>query len=96
MGHAAWPARRRRALALLAGQAKRSFPTAPAGVLVRPPYLTEQQVAQVTDIFAKSGIGVIGSATAPLALAATCSAGFGTALVLDADDHVADLVRADG
>jgi hypothetical protein len=86
------------ALALLAAQAKRSFPTAPATVLVAPPYLTDQQVAQVTDILVKSGIGMIGSTAAPLALAATCSASFGTALVLDADDHALtwSVLAADG
>jgi hypothetical protein len=75
------------ALALLAGQAKPSFPTAPAAVIVVPSYLSDQQVAQVTEILVRSRINVIGSVAAPLALAATCSAGFGTALVLDADDH---------
>jgi hypothetical protein len=75
-------------LALLFGQAKQSFSTRSAAVLVVPPYITDQQVAQITDIAVKSGIKLIGSVSAPLALAATCSASFGTALVLDVDDHV--------
>jgi hypothetical protein len=75
------------ALSVIAAHAKRSLPSGHAAVLVVPPYMIDQQVSLVTDELARAGISMIGSVAAPLALAATCSAGFGTALVLDTDDH---------
>jgi hypothetical protein len=56
-------------------------------VVVAPAYLTDQQYAQMGEIVQKSGFSVLGSAPVPLALAATCDVEFGTALVLDADEH---------
>jgi hypothetical protein len=98
-----WPTPRGRlnavgAVALVAERLKRTLPTGHAVVLVVPPYLTDQQVGQITDLFVRAGILVVGSVAAPLALAATCDAGFGTALVLDADEHALtwSVLAADG
>jgi hypothetical protein len=86
------------AVALVAERLKRDLPPGHAVVLVVPPYLTDQQVAQISDAFVRTGILVAGSVAAPLALAATCDAGFGTALVLDADEHALtwSVLTADG
>jgi hypothetical protein len=86
------------AVALVAAHMKGVVPAGHAVVLVVPPYLSDQQVALITDAFVRAGISIVGSAAMPLALAATCDAGFGTALVLDADEHALtwSVLAADG
>src|SRR5262249_16840906 len=86
------------AVAFVASHLKRIVPAGHAVVLGVPPYLTNPQIAQITEGLVRAGISVVGSASAPLALAATCDAGFGTALVLDADEHALtwSVLAADG
>jgi hypothetical protein len=75
------------AVALLAQQLRREMPAGHAVALVTPAYLTPGQAAQLTDALIRAEVNVVGSAAAPLGLAATISSPFGTALVLDADEH---------
>jgi hypothetical protein len=74
-------------VALLAEHLRRAMPQGHAIGLVTPPYLSPGQAAQLTDALIRAGMNVVGSAAAPLALAAADSSHFGTALVLDADEH---------
>jgi hypothetical protein len=75
------------AVALVADTVRRALPTGqPLGIVV-PPYLTAIQTASLNGSFAEAGLQVAGSAAVPLALSASDGTPFGTALVLDADEH---------
>jgi hypothetical protein len=52
-----------------------------------PAYLTVPQVTLLTAALEHAKLPVLGTATAPLALAATADDRFGTGIVADADDH---------
>lgn len=86
------------AMAIVADALKVALPSGHGVVLVTPPFLLDQQVGLIIEAIRKTGFSVLGGAPAPLALAATCDAGFGTALVLDADDHALtwSVLQSDG
>ena len=75
------------ALAATIAALKRELPPGHAAGLAIPAYFGDMQARQLIDALVHVGANIAGSVAAPLALAATESAAFGTALVLDADEH---------
>ena len=76
------------AVALLAQRLKQPLAGQRAVVICVPNYLSVPQVKLLATALEQAKLTVLGTATAPIALAATCDDNdFGTALVVDADDH---------
>lgn len=86
------------AFSVVADVLKGALPPGHGIVLVAPTFLSDPQVGWMSESLQRAGFSVLGSAPPPLALSATCDAAFGTALVLDADDHALtwSVLQADG
>lgn len=74
-------------LAQVASQLRPKLPLGHSAGCVLPGYLSEAQIRVFTGALESAGVHLAGSTSAPLAIAATQQADFGTALVLDADEH---------
>lgn len=86
------------ALAAIAATVRPNLPLGHAAGCVLPGYLTEIQITLFESTMECAGVHIAGSTTAALAIAATQNTRFGTALVLDADEHALtwSVVTADG
>src|SRR5438045_2080657 len=88
-----WQAGRHRldaaaAFALVAERLRTALAGPQAVAVAVPPYLTPPQVKLLTTALEKAKLPILGTAAAPLALAATAAdADFATALIADADGH---------
>jgi hypothetical protein len=87
------------AVALLAQRLKQPLTGQRAVVVAVPSYLSVPQVKLLTTALEHAKLTILGTTTAPIALAATSDDGdFATALVVDADDHAITwtVLTADG